>query len=473
MLAGFAAPPVLAALGAPPVRVLQRAADAGRLGALGWIAALAALATLLFATAHDPKLALWIGLGSAGAALALAAVAALLVALIARYSRGLGVSWRFGIGNLARRRLATVAQLVALGVAALALLLLVIVRAEVLGAWQARIPADAPNQFLINVLPGQREPLARFFQEQGLAAPELVPMTRARLTALNERPVTADSFEDPETRRWINREFNLSWTARFGDDSHFLEGAPWGEEANGQRWLVVDQYAREHLKLKLGDRLTLDFAGQPLSFTVKAVRDIRWDSFRPNFFLVVPPGVLDAPAFAGPLQYITSFHLPEERRAVLRGLLREFPNVTALDLGAALAQARRTIDRVVAALQFVFAFAAAAGLVVMLAVIEGSKAERVREIGVLRALGATRATILRGLAVEYAVLGGIAGGIAAVAAQALAWVLAARVFDLPVAITPWVGVAGALGGAVVVAGAGLLALRRIIATPPRVVLASA
>lgn len=505
MLAGFALPPVLASVDAAPARVFQRAADSQARAWWGLAAASAAVAALLWLQAGELKLAGFVLLGAAGTAAVLALFAWLLVRALARTrSRAgpqrhgaarparvgagaaaqpaptqprfatlwvAGWAWRFGLGNIARRRGAAIAQIVALGVALLALLLVTVVRQDLLASWQSKLPPETPNQFLVNIQPQQVEPLRAFFARHGYPDLSLVPMTRARLTGLRGEAVTADSFEDPETRRWINREFNLSWTDRFDADTKFLEGAAWGPEAAGKPWLAVDQYGRERLKLKLGDHLTLDFAGQPLELEVRAVRDIKWDSFKPNFFLVTPPGVLDDPALGAPLQWITSFYLPTGQRGLLRELIREFPNVTAIDLDAALAQVRGIVGRIVSALEFIFLFTLLAGLVVMLAVIEGSRAERVRETGVLRALGASSGTITKGLLAEFAVLGALSGSVAAFAAQALAWVLATRVLELPYGPKPMVWLIGAGSGAAVVTLAGWLSLRGVLKTPPRLVLA--
>jgi putative ABC transport system permease protein len=230
----------------------------------------------------------------------------------------------------------------------------------------------------------------------------------------------------------------------------------------------VEEYGVERLKLKLGDALTLDFAGQQKTLTVHNVRKVKWDSFRPNFFLVAPPGTLDD---VSAVQWLTSFYLPPERRALLRDLVRAFPNVTAIDLDAALAQVRNIMTRIVHALEFILSFALLAGLVVMLAVIEGSRAERVRETGVLRALGASSRVITQGLLAEYAVLGLLAGAVAAIAAQLLAWVLAARVFEIPYGPRPLLWLIGSGAGCLIVTATGWLSLRGTLRTPPRIVLA--
>jgi putative ABC transport system permease protein len=306
-----------------------------------------------------------------------------------------------------------------------------------------------------------------FFREHGYEHLGLWPMTRGRLVALNGKPVTLESFEDPDTRRWINREFNLSWTDRFGSDNTLLQGAWWDESARGKPWLSVDEYAQERLKLKVGDTLRLSIADREVELEVHNVRKVSWDSFRPNFFLVTPPGVLED----GPTQWITSFHLAPERRALLRELVSAFPNVTALDLDAAMAQVRGIIDRVVRAVEFIFLFTLAAGVTVLLAAIEGTRAERVRETALLRTLGASTRTITLGLLAEYAALGLVAGLIASAAAQAIGWVLAVHVFELEYRVSLVLWLAGSFGGAALVCVLGWWSLRRTLSTPPRTVLA--
>lgn len=468
LLAGFALPPVLEAVAVPPVRVFQRAVGNAASSRLGLAAALAAVAALVALQAGEPKLAAFVILGTAVTAAVLGLLAWGLVQLLSPLRRRSGVAWRFGLGNIARRRGAAVAQAVALGVALLALLLLTVVRGDLLSSWRNRLPADAPNQFLINIQPEQVAPLRAFFAAHGYPNLYMQPMARGRLVALNGKPVTADSFSDPETRHWVNREFNMSWTDHFGDDNQLLTGQWWTAADSGKPWVSAEEYGVEHLKLKLGDTMTLDFAGTRVTLTVHNTRKVRWDSFRPNFFLVTPPGVLDK---VGAMQWITSFYLPPGQQTLLRELVRQFPNVTALDLDAALGEVRSIIDRMVSALEFIFAFTLAAGLVVMLAVIEASRAQRAKETALLRTLGASSRVILQGLLAEYAVLGLLAGSVAAIAAQVLAWVLAVQVFEIPYGPRPVLWVAGAAAGCGVVTLVGWLSLRNVLRTPPRQVLA--
>ncbi|SFF53018.1 putative ABC transport system permease protein [Fontimonas thermophila] len=467
MLLGFAAPPMLDARRTLPLRVFQRDLAASPLSRSVWIAAFAAAAALLWLASADTRLVLIVLAGIGLSAVALALLAWLLVLALQPLRRRVGISWRFGLGNVARRRAASVAQVTALGLALLALLLVSVVREDLLRSWQRKLPADTPNQFLINIQTDQVQPLRAFFQQRGYPALELWPMARGRLVELNGTPVTADSFPDPETQRWINRDFNLSWSTTLNPDNRITQGQWWGEAGRGQPWLSADEYAIERLHLKLGDTLTLDFAGERVTLTVHNFRTVEWDSFRPNFFLLAPPGVVPETV---PTQWLTSFYLPPGDRALLRELIDAFPNVTVLDIEAMMNQVRGIIDRIVTAVEFIFLFTLAAGVTVLLAAIEGTRAERIRETALLRTLGARAGLIARGLLAEYAVLGALAGFIAAIASQTVAWVLAAQVFGIAYGPRPHLWALGTLGGAVLVALLGGLSLRRVLHTPPRRVL---
>ena len=466
MLLGFAAPSVLDARRVPPVRVFQRDLSSGALSRLVPVGAVAAVVALLWLQAGEFKLAAYVLLSVAITVAVLASLAWLLVLALAPMKRSVGTAWRFGLGNVARRRAASVAQAVALGQALLALLLLLFSRDDLLMSWKAQLKPGTPNQFLINVLPEQAGPLKKFFADRKIEVPPLIPMARSRLVALNGVPVTAETFDDPETQRWINREFNLSFAADLREDNKLVSGEWWSAEDHGKPLLSADKYAVDRLHLALGDRMTLSFGDRRVEFTVKSFREVAWDSFRPNFFLLTPPGALDAV----PATWLTSFYLPNDRRAVLRELVQQFPNVTALDIEALMNQVRAIMDRVTRAVEFILMFTLAAGLTVLLATIEGKREERVRETGLLRALGARNGTILKGLLAEYAVLGALAGAVAAIAAQTLTWVLAANVFHIAYGPRPMLWLVGTVAGALLVTLLGWLSLRGTLKTPPHTVL---
>ena len=469
MLFGFAVPPILQARRVPPIRVFQRDLGDSGMTRLVSIVAVLTVGLLLWLQTGEAKLALYVLGGTVATLTALATLAWVLVRTLKPLKQTVGASWRFGLGNISRRRGATVAQAVALGMALHALLLITVVRQDLLVTWQTQLPADAPNQFLINIQTEQLPALKKFFAERGYADLELAPMARGRLTAINGKASKAEDFEDPETQRWINRDFNLSSADVLRPDNKLTSGEWWGPAGHGQHWLSLDKYAIERLKLKLGDRITLDFAGVPVEFTIRSTRTVRWDSFKPNFFLLTPSGVLDRV----PQQWITSFYLAPGKNQLLRELIAAFPNVTPLDIGAAMAQVRGIMDRIISAVEFIFLFALAAGLTVLLAAIESTRSERVRETGLLRALGASSRVITRGLLAEYAVLGLLSGAVSALAAQVIAWVLAINVFNIPYGPRPLIWLAGALAGCAIVTLLGWISLRRVLRTPPTIVLQQA
>jgi putative ABC transport system permease protein len=334
------------------------------------------------------------------------------------------------------------------------------VRTDLMNEWRARLPPDAPNHFLVNVQPDQLAELRGFFRARDLAEPGLYPMVRGRLVAINEREVSAADYQDTRAQRLVRREFNLSWNARLPEGNQ-LSGGRWWSGAAGGEW-SVEQGLAETLGIRLGDRLVFSVAGQRVDGRVSSLRTVAWDSFNVNFFVLGPPGVLEA----YPASYITSFHLAPEAKPLLAELVSQFPNVTVIDVDALMVRVRDIMDRVSHAVEFVFAFTLAAGLAVLFAAVQASREERLREAAVLRTLGARRRHILGALVVEFAVLGALAGLLAATAAAGLGAVLAGVVFDFAYSLNGWVWLAGAVGGALGVGVAGLAGTHRVLVQPP-------
>lgn len=467
LLVGFALPSVLAVRHASPMRVFQRSADTPDAGA--WsvrIVAGVALVALVGLQARSLTLGVAVIGGAAVAALVLFVAARTLLRAFdgIRHSGAAGMAWRLGLANLARRRRSAGGLAAALGLVLLALMLMAIVRTEMLSQWRDSLPAGTPNVFLINVQAEQRAPLQALLAERGLVDIQLWPMARGRLVGLNDEAVVADDFDDPETQRWINRDFNMSWSAELPDSNTLIDGQWWTADQADEALLSADDYAVERLDLKIGDRLTLRFADQDITFRVHNLRRVAWDSFSPNFFLMTTPGALDDGRV--PVSWLTSFHVAEGQGALLRTVIERFPNVTPIDIEALLAQVRAIIDRVVQAVAFLLAFALAAGLLVLLAAIETSRAEREREVALLRTLGARSRFVAQALLVEYGTLGAASGLLAAGVAQLVAARLAADVFEMPFALPWWPWLVGPVGGAVLVGTMGWLALRGITRIPP-------
>jgi len=463
ILVGFALPPMLQLKRVPPARVLRRNLEPPPLRySVSYGLALAALLAVLYWLVRDVRLVAYVAAGVGAMLAVLFGAGWLLVRLAGRLRGAVGIAWRYGIANLARRGRESVVQVVAFGLGLMVLLLLAVVRNDLLENWRASLPEDTPNFFMVNIPAGETEAFRQFISARGLPRPELFPMIRARLTAINGRPVDELALQSDRGRGFAEREQNLSWAERLQQDNRIVAGRWWTEEDRGRRLVSVTTEYREEMGLALGDRLSFDVAGEPVEAEIASFREVRWDGFQPNFFLVFSPGTLDG--LAG--TWLTSMKLAPDQRRLLVDLVRRFPSVSIFDIDAILAQVRDIMNRASLAVQYVFLFTLAAGVMVLLAAIQATRDERRYESAMLRTLGASRRVVLAGVASEFTALGMLAGMLAAFGASAAGWALATQLFDLEYAIDPWVWVIGLLAGAVIVGGAGTFAARNVINHPP-------
>ncbi|MGE8567570.1 MAG: ABC transporter permease [Achromobacter sp.] len=468
LLLGFALPALAQLRHVPPARVLRRDADTlSARSAFGYVVGATGFALLIWWFAGDAKLGAVVAGGFLGAFAVFALVAWLCVLGLARV-RGLASGFpalRFALAGVVRRRAATITQVCALAVGLMALLLLTMTRTDLIQGWQRTMPADAPNRFLINVQPDQRQPVSDALAREGLGGITLSPMVRGRLIAINGKPVGPDDYEEPRAKRLVDREFNLS----YGDEM------PSSNKIEQGRWLSSDATAPEvslesglakSLGLNLGDKMTFDVAGQQVEAAVTSTRRVDWDTMRVNFFAILSPAALaDMPQ-----SWITSFYLPPEKAAVLPALVREFPNLTVFDVSAILQQLQSVLNEVGKAVQLLFLFTLAAGVLVLSAALTATRDERMREAAVLRALGATRTQLARSQRIELWAVGGLAGLLAAAGATAIAWVLSTQVFDFTITLSLWPWLTGIGAGMLGAWAGGALALRGVLRTPPLVTL---
>lgn len=469
VLLAFGAPPVLALRRVPALRVLRRDLDATEPSA--WavgLAGFAGLAALLWWQAGSATLGLTMLAGIALTLAALAAVAFALIALVRRLRTHLRGSLRYGLANVSRRAGTSVAQVSALGLGLMALLLLTFVRTDLLDRWRLSLSADAPNRFVVNVQPDQMAAVRAYIAGQGVPPPTLFPMIRARLVGYNGRAVTGADFagRGDQAKRLAEREFNLSMADAVGDDNTVVAGRMWPPRKLAKPELSVEQRFAESLGWQVGDRVAFDVAGQRFEATITSLRTVQWESFRPNFFVVASPGALDGYAAS----YITAVKVPPTAQGFTAGLVERFPNLTVIDVDAILTQVRSIGDQVATVVQVVFWFSLAAGVLVLLAAVTASQDERLREGGVMRALGGSRRQLRFAQASEFAAIGLLSGVVAAVAASVLAGVVATRVFDLPWRIDWAMAATGAGLGLLAALVAGLFATRRVLDVAPSVTL---
>jgi putative ABC transport system permease protein len=458
LVVGFVLPPLLRLKAVPTVRVLRREwGGTAPLSTLSYLLGMACLGGLMFWMAGDVRLGSVV-LGGFIAAIAVFALAGQgLLGLVGRLpTRLLSGGWRLGLANLRRRSGATLVQVVALALGLTTLLILTLAKDDLLSAWQAKVPPDAPNRFLINIQPDQRVAIADFFTRRGLVAPRLEPMVRGRLASVNGRKVAPRDFVDERAQRLVEREFNLSSRDDLPVGNQVIAGRWHG--AGGEAQFSVEKGLAETLNLHVGDELAFDIAGQPFAARITSLRKLDWDSMRVNFFVIAPAGSMDEQ----PTSFITSFYLSAGNEAVIGELVRQFPNITVIDVAALVRQLQATLDQVARAVQLVFMFSLLAGLVVLYAALQASAGERSHALAVLRAMGGQRRQLRQTLFAEFATLGAIAGLLAGLGATAIGTALARWVFQLDYLPTPSLVGFGVITGLTGVALAGLMAMRQAL-----------
>ncbi len=449
LLVGFAVAPILQLRNVPHNRVIRREQAAPQPMALATYGlGLVSFVALLLWQSGDLKLGALTAGGFLGG-FALFALVGWLALKSLRLLRGAidHPGWRFAVTALQRRPGATVVQVVALSLGLMA------------QAWQQATPPDAPNQFVLNIQPEQQAPLATTLSQNGVAQPVLYPMIRGRLIQVNDTPITGETYIEDRAKRLVDREFNLSTMTALPAQNQVVAGK-WLDDRKPEA--SVEQGLAKTLNLKLGDRLRFDIGGQIVEAPITSLRKLEWGSMRVNFFVILNPALMAET----PQTFITAFRLPPEKAALVNQLVRDFPNLTIVDIGSVVRQIQSVIDQVVRAVEFLFLFTLASGVLVLYAALVGSQDERIREAGLLRALGATRRQLSTAQWIEFALVGGLAGLLAATGAAATGWALAEFVFNFEWRFSPMVWVAGVAVGAACAFIGGWVGLRNVLRHPP-------
>ncbi len=462
LVLGFTLPPLARLRNVSTLRVLRRdLAPAEPVSAAAFALGLAVLCGLIVWQAGDVKLGA-IALGGFAGALAACALAGYgLIRLVARARTVAHGPWRYGLANLRRRTGASLVQIMALGLGLMAMLMLTLVRTELITQWQQSMPADMPNRFAINIQTDQLPEVKRYLDARGIATPGLYPMVRGRLVEIGGRAVNAGAYADERAKRLAEREFNLSWADALRPDNRVVAGRFWAPGAADAQFSVEEGIAKS-LGIALGETITFDVAGSRFTARVTSLRKVDWDSFKPNFFVLATPPMLKS----YPASWITSFHLGEGREDVVGGLVQRFPNVSVIDLTAMMQQLQRITDQVSRAVEFVFLFTIAAGLVVLFAAITSTQDERVFEGAIMRTLGASRRQLAALQLAEFLAIGLLAGAVASAGAVAVSMVLADRVLGVPYQFHWTLPLVGVVVGGLGVAIAGLAGTRRAVSAPP-------
>ena len=472
LLLAFGLPPVLQLAQVPPLRVIRRDVGSLKPASLAVLGlGLAGFVALLLATSSDLKLGL-ITVGGFAAAVVLFAGISYVAIKLLRMSVNDATAPRWLV--LATRQLTArpafaVVQISALSLGLLALILLVLLRTDLIDSWRKATPPDAPNRFVINVMPEQSEPFQQTLKDAGIKNYDWFPMIRGRLVAINNTDVKLDNFADERAKRMLDREFNLSNSAALPAHNIILSGAWIPEEAGG---VSVEESVAKTLNLALGDALRFNVGGMVVDSKVSSIRKVDWGSMRANFYVMFPVAQL-----AGvPVTYMGAFRAPPTKGSqdgkssaasstFDNTLVKNYPNITNVDMSATVSQIQKVLDQVIRAVEFLFAFTLAAGVIVLLAAITATKDERAKEFAVMRSLGASGKLLRQVQGAELAGVGLLAGFLASVIAVAIGWAMARYVFEFTWSIKLWVPLAGSMAGSVLALIAGTYVLRSVLSRP--------
>ena len=460
LLLAFGLPPVLQLASVPALRVMRR--EMGEPKAVTWVVSamgLLGFAVLLVVASRDLKLGLMVVGGFAGAVLVFAGMAWLAVKLLRiSVTEGKSPAWlMLATRQISARPAYAMVQVSALAVGLLALALLVLLRTDLISSWRNATPANAPNRFVINIQPAQSQAFLDALKQANVSNFDWYPIVRGRLVAVNSQGVSAEDYAEERAKRFVDREFNLTFSDTLPVNNPIVAGEWQPEEPNA---MSVDELLAKTLGLKLGDVLRFDIAGLLYESRITSIRHVDWSSMRVNFFVIIPRGQMDDV----PTTYIAAFRAPEVQ-GFDNNLLKQFPNVTNVDMGAALKQVQGVLEQVVGAVEFLFLFTLATGLVVLFAAVTATREERAREYAVLRALGASNRLLAQVQRAELAGVGALAGFLATSVAVAMGWGLARYAFEFSWSPSPWVPLIGAVVGALLALAAGWWGLREVLSRP--------
>lgn len=427
-LIGFALPPLLRLGRVAPLRVLRR--DLAPMPSSSWFIyglALLALCLLMWQFTGDLKLTLSMVFGGAAAAVVMGLLAWQLLRAFAGPLGRAGLAWRLGSGELLKQPSAAATQILAFGLIFMSMLVVIILRTELLSTWQDQLPPDSPNHFALNILPDEAEAFTTQLNSIGAVSAPLYPVTPGRLVSINEIPVREQVTKESQGERAINRDLSLTWSADLAADNHLREGQWWATETTDNPQVSIESELADSLGIKLNDQLGFVIAGQTIEARVSSIREVEWDNFTPNFYMVFSPGSLDGM----PATLLTSFYLPTSERDALRQLSRAFPAMTLLEVEPILEQIRSILAQVTLAVEYVLIFVLLAGLTVLFAALQSTLDQRLYQGALLRTLGAQKSLLRRANRLEFSLLGALAGLMAVVASELATWALYRFALDLP------------------------------------------
>ncbi len=444
---GFAWAPLLLLSETPPILAFRK--DFKRASSKVWrfvAVGFACFSALIFWGAKDPKLGGIVLASFVGGGFIFLVAGYGLSQLFGRWLSGiehLKPGIRLAAMRLMGRPWMTALQIASLGIALMALMMLLVVRSDLLNAWQASVPENAPNRFIVNIQPDQKEDVRSRLLEKATAGDiDFYPMVRGRLIEVNGKPVSSANYVDDNAQRLIDREFNLSYSDTLPLKNKVIAGTWLSERTEDIHQVSMESGIMKTLHLRLNDQLTFDIAGQVYQVKITSIRKLDWSSMRVNFFAILPKKLLEQ----APQTWITAYRQASESRIDL-DLVKSYPNLTVVDVEASLKQAQAILSQLSMAIQLLFGFTVLAGMFVLATALASTQNERMRESAILKTMGANQDFLSRAWRVELLFIGALSGFLGGLIASISGWIIAKYVLEIEMAFPIMVIAVGTILGA--------------------------
>ena len=384
---------------------------------------------------------------------------------------------RQAFGNVQRPGNYTMGMAVSIGLGVMVIVTVALVKASLLAAIGDRIPEDAPTFFFIDIQPDQKGQFEQIIHTHTPTATyTLTPVVRSRIGAIDGKAINPEEHKGKRNGWYFTREYVLTELTDLPRDNTVVKGQWWPAnqqpdvQANSDRAAIrlsVEEEAAKGLGLGLGTTIEFDIQGAPLPAVVESTRKVDWGSFSTNFFMILSPGSLEG----APLTYIATAKVnPEEEIPLQQALVGALPNVTAIKIGDVLANVARLLEQLAWAIQGMAFFSLISGAVVMVAALSSTRYRRLYESAILKAIGGTRQLIVQSFAIEFAIIGGLAGLIGVGLASVLSWAILHFFMDLTWAFQPTVLGWSLLATITLAVIVGFLSTFRVLGEPPLAVL---
>lgn len=504
-LLSFAIPPLLALRETPPLRVLRKDISQQKIGdSVPYFFGIGGAIFLVYWYSQDLILTSVLVGAIAGIAALLSVVSYLFLKTSGSVGMKAGSAWKLAMTAARRRRKQNVLQVMVFSITIMSLLILTLLRTDLIDDWQAQLPENTPNHFMMNISENQVEGIENFFAENGITGNAFYPLISARVSTVNGRIAvrsrdmdedeggstltegagevdsrygeirdsleTQTGAEQPESDveeeeggpagRGLGRR-QVTWASQLPLDNRITAGEWWGEDSQPGFVSIEQDYARG-LGIELGDTVEFEANQQTISAQVSSFRSVRWDNMQPNFFIIFTPGTIDHLGAT----FISTALMQREQKILLNDLLRLFPTVVVIEIDALIEQIQNIIAQVTSAIELISVLVLLCGALVLMSCVNATLDERFHENAILRTLGAGKKLILSSLLIEFSLIGLIAGIVATLGAEASLYYLQEQVFEQEFGFHYWVWVAGPALGMIIIAGLGVNSTRQVVTISP-------